>query len=55
MPYHLEKSGKGYFVVDNMGLKLSRKPIPKKRAIQQIKAVYMSKLKYNKDVKNFWK
>lgn len=54
MPYHLEKSGKGYFVVDNMGFKLSKKPIPKKRAIAQIKAVFMSKLKSGKDIKNFW-
>jgi len=54
MPYHLEKSGKGYFVVDNKGLKLSKKPIPKKRAVKQMKAVYLSKLNSGKDINNFW-
>lgn len=54
MPYHLEKVNKGYFVVDTKGLKLSKKPLPKKRAIKQIKAVYLSKVKSGKSTVGFW-
>lgn len=40
MPFKLEKSGNGYFVVDDKGKKYSEKPLPKKRATAQLRALY---------------
>ena len=40
MPWHLQESGGGYFVVDDKGKKYSKKPLPKKMATMQMEALY---------------
>jgi 2'-5' RNA ligase len=40
MPFKLEKSGNGYFVVDDKGKKYSDEPLSKKRATAQMRALY---------------
>lgn len=43
MPWHLEKSGNGFKVVTNAtGRSHSKKPLPKKRAQAQLRALYAS-------------
>lgn len=54
MPYKILKSGPGYFVVDNKGMKLEKKPIPLKKAIKQRIAVYLSKKSKGENVKDFF-
>lgn len=39
MPFHLKKSGRGYKVFSITGKPLSKKPLPKERAIKQLQAV----------------
>jgi hypothetical protein len=40
MPYHIEKSGRGYYVVTtSTGRKHSEKPIPKERAEAQLRVL----------------
>ena len=45
MPYKLQKTGGRYFVVDDKGKKYSEKPISRKRAIEQMQALYASEKK----------
>ena len=41
MPWTLEKSGAGYYVVTKgTGRKHSKKPLPKERALAQMRALY---------------
>lgn len=40
MPFKLEKSGNGYFVIDDDGKRYSEKPLSKKRAGAQMRALY---------------
>jgi hypothetical protein len=40
MPYHLIKAGRGWKVEDDKGRTYSNKPLPKKRAQAQMKALY---------------
>ena len=40
MPYHLIKSGRGWKVEDDKGRTYSNKPLPKKRAAAQMRALY---------------
>lgn len=55
MPYKIVKSKGGYFLEDNSGIKLSKKPLKtKEQANKQRIAVYLSKKKAGKDVKNFF-
>lgn len=42
MPWKLQKSKLGYFVVDDKGKKYSEKPISKSRALRQMRALYAS-------------
>jgi len=42
MPYHLIKVGRGFKVEDDKGRTYSNKPLTKKRATQQMKALYAS-------------
>lgn len=50
MPYSLKKQyNKPFFwVIDNMGKKLEKDPIPLERAKRQIIAIYLSKRRLNK-------
>jgi len=54
MPYSLKKKyGKElYWVVDNQGKRLERLPITKKKAQKQIIAIYLSKIKIQKNRTN---
>ena len=45
MPYKLEKVGGRYFVADDKGKKYSEKPMSKKRAMDQMRALYASEKK----------
>jgi len=41
MPYQLQRSGKGYYVItEGTGKKHSNKPLPKMNAEAQMKALY---------------
>jgi hypothetical protein len=43
MPWHLEKSGSGYYVVTtSTGRKHSKEPLPKARAEAQLKALQIN-------------
>jgi hypothetical protein len=47
MPYALEKSGRGYYVITKETLrKHSNRPLPKKRAMAQMRALYASEQGY---------
>ena len=55
MPYKIIKTKGGYFVEDNSGMKLEKKPLKtRKQAERQRIAVYLSKKKSGKDIKNFF-
>ena len=46
MPYHLQKSGKGYYVVTtSTGRKHSLSPLPKSTAESQMRALYVAERK----------
>jgi hypothetical protein len=40
MPYKLEQSGSGYYVVSDSGKRRSKRPLPKKRALSQLRALH---------------
>lgn len=42
MPYELKKAKGGYFVItEPTGRKHSKKPLPKERAVKQLRALYL--------------
>ena len=45
MPYELKREGSGYYVMDDAGKKYSAKPLPRKDAIAQMRALYASEKK----------
>ncbi len=45
MPYELKRDGDQYYVVDDTGKKYSEKPLPRKSAIAQMRALYASESK----------
>lgn len=55
MPYKIKKVKNGYYVEDNEGKKLEKKPLKTlKQAQAQRVAVYLSKKKASKDIKHFF-
>ena len=55
MPYSIQKTKGGYFVIDTKGMKLEKKPLKtKKQAEKQRIAVYLSKKRAGKDTTNFF-
>lgn len=55
MPYSIIKTKNGYFVEDTKGMKLEKKPLKtRKQAEKQRIAVYLSKKRAGKDIKNFF-
>lgn len=49
MPYKLEKSKRGYFVITKASRKRhSRRPLPKSRALAQMRALYAAENGYVK-------
>tara|TARA_R110002126_G_scaffold171562_1_gene320325 strand:- start:138 stop:308 length:171 start_codon:yes stop_codon:yes gene_type:complete len=55
MPYQIKKVKGGYFLEDTKGIRLEKKPLKtRKEAEKQRIAVYLSKKKAGKDIKNFF-
>lgn len=55
MPYKIKKVKGGYYVEDNKGMKLEKKPLKTlKQAQKQRVAVYLSKKNKGEDVKHFF-
>lgn len=57
MPYRIRKARNQdlYYVIDNYGVKLEKKPIPLERARKQIIAIHISKVKSNQPYDVFGK
>jgi len=45
MPWHIQKTESGYYVVDDNGRRYSEKPLSKRMASRQLRAIYASKAK----------